>query len=896
MLSISSPQPGGGQTGFFQALRSTGWRRTGAFNALAAFASGFVLLCCLIISASRPESSLQSDTVLFYGSCKNSRYLNIILHLTLNIVSSAVLGSSNYFMQILNAPSREEINLAHRKLSSLEIGIPSLKNLPFLSRFKQCLWALLIITSLPIHLLFNSAIYETAYEGSAWNLTIATEQFLHGASFFLPGASLAPGGRPSPVYNTTVMDSTYSEWDKYWYSSYGKFTEISEYWNESSSIHRAFSEMTGSLRGEGRDPWDHLSSKECRREYCSCSSRQNYGDVIVIVDAGPNRDGWIRAEVYADPQDDLPNLTKTNLDQHIPRDDLNSLWYYTQCTHHKRPSDTLEDVSCEEPSHGDNAVCSGALGYYWDRMQHNPRGIWQADALREYDQNMMKSSEEAWSIMFKNRTGPFSTIEQKLGYNDSFSTLSVAYCLAHRGPTEKCKVNVANNILLVVVICVFCKVSICTLVVVLLPAESLVTPGDAINSFLCQPDVTTSGVSGDVGDFHRLEYALPHPLAEISDEYAFVSHVPRARAWQQKRRRICSIMPRSAWWRAYAPVAASLVVLTILTVMAYEGNNHNFGRSFGHDGATLLVKAVFGRTFLGGLILANIGQLILSWCYFAYNSLLTRIHVEKELNSYSTSFKALRVSFPEGKQSVTWRLQLPYKFGIPLLLISILLHWLTSNSIFLLIIEGGFWKSVGGNNMEVSSSNRGLDPESIVAVSYSPLAILITLVVGATLAPVPILVSLYRLPGDMVAGGCNSLVLSAACHAFLPVPTTDEASISEEASGVDEASVADEVYSADEALLNSVRGSQHRLTSTSSSDNDEEEQPPGQGTHRSDADDDGIKKALVTLAQSKLRWGVVPLPQELCYAARETGQEALHLSFATEETYISPPVAGELYM
>lgn len=145
--------------------------------------------------------------------------------------------------------------------------------------------------------------------------------------------------------------------------------------------------------------------------------------------------------------------------------------------------------------------------------------------------------------------------------------------------------------------------------------------------------------------------------------------------------------------------------------------------------------------------------------------------------------------------------------------------------------------------------------------------VLITLLVSATLAMVPIFVNLYRLPGDMVAGGCNSLVLSAACHAFCPLPSTDEAS------------------SADEALLHNGQSSWRLSTSESSSDNDDEEQPPAQATLPSGVDDDGAKKALITLSQSKLR-----------DAARETGQEALHLSFATEETFISSPVAGERYM
>lgn len=193
-------------------------------------------------------------------------------------------------------------------------------------------------------------------------------------------------------------------------------------------------------------------------------------------------------------------------------------------------------------------------------------------------------------------------------------------------------------------------------------------------------------------------------------------------------------------------------------------------------------------------------------------------------------------------------------------------------------------------------------------MSYSPLAVLITLLVGATLATVPIFVSLYRLPGDMVAGGCNSLVLSAACHAFCPVPSTEEAPDADEAADTDDDDAA-EPYEAsgaggfagtdetEDALLNNGQDGRRRSAGTSSSDNGPEEQSSDKETQPSGVDnDDGTKKALIKLTQSKLRWGVVPLTPELCKAAKKTGQDALHLSFATEETFISPPVAGELYM
>lgn len=87
--------------------------------------------------------------------------------------------------------------------------------------------------------------------------------------------------------------------------------------------------------------------------------------------------------------------------------------------------------------------------------------------------------------------------------------------------------------------------------------------------------------------------------------------------------------------------------------------------------------------------MANTPQLILSFCYFALNSFLTRIQVEEEWNSYSRSYKPLRVSHPKGEQTSHYRLQLPYKYSIPLIGMSILLHWILSNAIFLTIIEGG---------------------------------------------------------------------------------------------------------------------------------------------------------------------------------------------------------------
>lgn len=93
--------------------------------------------------------------------------------------------------------------------------------------------------------------------------------------------------------------------------------------------------------------------------------------------------------------------------------------------------------------------------------------------------------------------------------------------------------------------------------------------------------------------------------------------------------------------------------------------------------------------FLASVLLPNMPQLILSCAYFAYNALYTRMLAESEWQSFSVGYRPLRVTNPQGQQWSTFRLQLPYMYSIPLLVISIILHWVTSNAIFLFVSEGG---------------------------------------------------------------------------------------------------------------------------------------------------------------------------------------------------------------
>lgn len=86
--------------------------------------------------------------------------------------------------------------------------------------------------------------------------------------------------------------------------------------------------------------------------------------------------------------------------------------------------------------------------------------------------------------------------------------------------------------------------------------------------------------------------------------------------------------------------------------------------------------------FLNAVLMANAFQLLFNFLYFMYNSLLTCMSVASELDHCRLERKPLRVSAPVGIQRSSYFLSLPYRFGIPLIICSGLLHCFISQSIF----------------------------------------------------------------------------------------------------------------------------------------------------------------------------------------------------------------------
>ena len=132
--------------------RFSGWR--GGFI-LAIIGSSLVLLfniICAIVAATagKPQDGIAT---IYAGQCVFASRLITGLQLLINILSSSLLGASSYCLQRLVAPTREEIDKAHKKGKSLEVGVLSLRNLPHISKGRLAVWLWLAASSLPLHLL-----------------------------------------------------------------------------------------------------------------------------------------------------------------------------------------------------------------------------------------------------------------------------------------------------------------------------------------------------------------------------------------------------------------------------------------------------------------------------------------------------------------------------------------------------------------------------------------------------------------------------------------------------------------------------------------------------------------------------------------------------------------------
>ena len=175
----------------------TGWRFGASLSCSMAILV-FLINASVMIWASAKHTLVDGTGTLYKGNCAKAKSLNTWVQLAINILSTILLTASNYCMQCLSAPTRQELDVAHAKRKHLEIGVPSFKNLRNINRRRVILWVVLGLSALPLHFVhvsdsiswerrtdsdcrYNSVLYLTI-QANTYTIMVGPENFIENGA------------------------------------------------------------------------------------------------------------------------------------------------------------------------------------------------------------------------------------------------------------------------------------------------------------------------------------------------------------------------------------------------------------------------------------------------------------------------------------------------------------------------------------------------------------------------------------------------------------------------------------------------------------------------------------------------------------------------------------------
>ncbi|PUU77986.1 hypothetical protein B9Z19DRAFT_1127466 [Tuber borchii] len=615
----------------------TGWHTGVLACATCVVVVLFINVGFTIYATTNPEHKVEGSIgTLYEGSCDQSKKIGLWLHLVINAHSTLLLSGSNYTQQCLAAPTRSEIDPAHAKRWWMDIGVQNVRNLFLIKPERMLLWMAIGLTSIPLHLLYNSAVL-TSLGVNSFVVTVVT------SDHFEPGA-------------------------------YSNLTGVIPYWGESRNVSSALESYNAST-----STYKDLNPSECIKLY-NTDYVSSYRNLFLITQHSSNS---------------THNNTLLDMIYVIGYGTSSNSWLCSYC----RADDIHFYQVPREPCNPSQLISNVTSGLPW--------------SIR------LTTGEE----------------------------VEIGGCKSERA-AEKCKVLFSLKIMIIVICCNFVKACCMVIAVIRSREPTLVTLGDAVDYFLRVPDPTTMGIC--FADRQFIESEWRHGWRT------------EPRQWKQRRETIDESTVR---FPRFQEILCNFLFLIILIAAGvslrlgidHEGQYWNTGiksmwnRGFGKVNSISQID-VYPISITEAILLVNLPQTILSFLYLTHNSLFTCMLMGHEWSLFSHSHHTLRITSPGPGQRSTYWLQMPYTYAIPLMTLSALLHWLTSQSLFLVLIE--MWQP--------------FKDEAIPAwpvLGYSCIAIIFVLMLGILALVTAAWVRFKQFPAEITTVGSCSAAISAACHA-----------------------------------------------------------------------------------------------------------------------------------
>ncbi|KAJ5954344.1 hypothetical protein N7501_008623 [Penicillium viridicatum] len=709
----------------------------------------FIAVAAGLSNGNAENSAFSSFQVMYKGSCVLSKRWNIALHLIINVLSTGILGASNYCMQSLVAPSREEVDKHHARGRWLDIGCSSVRNLFVIGRSRLALWLVLLVTAIPFHLLYNSMVFES----------VAINELR---------VVVGPGDLNSSnvaSLKTPALDQCFSIKPRYPGGDAAVYRGANVEGDDTS--HSYLSHLGPDGYPEGELNWQNFASDIARGNYerldtQQCIDLNNFGKaggvkvVVMLTNAlsvsqGGNTAilstrlmGGLMHDAFSHDVEGSEFAGKTLMINILGSGRAH---YYTNDNFTQSAClDTLDDSSCSDVYDVFN----------WANLDMDQPTL---ERVNRYIQANTTSDITA---------GGYITTCNDTSMNES-KTYSVDGCLAIKSE-DRCQLLYSPPICIIIALATFLKVVAMFLAARMGRQRSppLLTVGDAVASFMERPDRTTEGMcwlsNADVRRgvwkvSQKTEDPAEEPLEGSQREPMVYKRLSRRKHWMQ-----AASLPR--WITTLVLCLACIAVGAFLFEQALDPRGggpwvktntlHEMWKEglSGARGSTRFVDLKRTLPTLSSVVIANIPQLIITVSYFFYNSVLTSMLATAEYSSYGASPKPLRVTWPikNSMQQSTYWLSMPYQYGAPLLVIYTVLHWLISQSIFYVRIMAYDW--IG----------RPIYQFSVSSLGYNALAIFISILVGAFMVCLLLGLSFRRFKSEIPLAGACSVAISAACH------------------------------------------------------------------------------------------------------------------------------------
>ncbi|KAI3331160.1 hypothetical protein F4824DRAFT_476281 [Ustulina deusta] len=162
---------------------------------VALIATIFATNLFILLYARSKYPSRDGVGLLYAGDCGTVKNANRWLHLLINALSTGMLSASTFCIQLQASPTRADVDKMHNLNRWVDIGAPSLRNLRYISRWRLVSCIVLALSSLPIHLIFNSAVFQSLASND-YSVAVVKESFTLGASWDLSTAERNRQGDP----------------------------------------------------------------------------------------------------------------------------------------------------------------------------------------------------------------------------------------------------------------------------------------------------------------------------------------------------------------------------------------------------------------------------------------------------------------------------------------------------------------------------------------------------------------------------------------------------------------------------------------------------------------------------------------------------------------------------